>query len=118
MSEETQVLAEVIGNAPNGSHWYISSDSWEGFKPFLGDYLIQHHNKWFVNIDDSNRLFLSQCIRNNDLAEASVHMTLDSKEGVTLFRSYDKMAGIGIEKEFYKSLSLGSLSDDIEIWLD
>jgi len=45
-------------------------------------------------------------------------MTLNSKEGITLFRSYDRMVGIGIEKEFYKSLNLGGLSDEIEIWLD
>ena len=118
MSSEVRLLAEVIRCVPSGSVWHISSDSWAGIKTAFDALLVDDDGDWQIMITDENRNTVAQKADAEEVAEKGVHMDIESKNKAVLFRSYDVMAFIGIDKSFYLSLNPDNIPTDLEIALD
>ncbi|WP_157886872.1 hypothetical protein [Hymenobacter sp. PAMC 26628] len=117
-SSEIRLLSEVIRCVPSGSIWHISSDSWAGIKTTFGTLLIDNAGDWQIMITDKNRNSIVQQAEEEEVAEKGIHMDIESKNLTILFRSYDVMAFIGIDKSLYASLNPDNIPPDLEISLD
>ena len=118
MSSEIRLLSEVIRHVPSGSIWHISSDSWAGIKTTFGALLIDNAGDWQIMITDENRNDVVQKSEEEEVAEKGIHMDIESENQTILFRSYDAMSFIGIDKSFYASLNPYNIPPDLEIALD
>jgi hypothetical protein len=118
MSSEIRLLSEVIRHVPSGSIWHISSDSWAGIKTTFGSLLIDAAGDWQIMITDENRNAVIQKSEEEEVAEKGIHMDIESKNQTTLFRSYDAMCTIIINKDFYRELDTTNVSSELEIMLD
>ena len=118
MSSEIRLLSEVIRCVPPGSIWHISSDSWAGIKTTFGAFLIDDAGDWQIMITDENRNAVIQKSEEEEVAEKGIHMDIESKNQTALFRSYDAMSFIGIDKSLYASLNPDNIPPDLEISLD
>ncbi|RSK43211.1 hypothetical protein [Hymenobacter rigui] len=118
MSSEIRLLSEVIRCVPSGAIWHISSDSWAGIKTAFGGLLVDDAGDWQIMITDENRGSVIQKTEEEEVAEKGIHMDIESKDQTTLFRSYDAMSFIGINKGLYERLNSDNIPADLEISLD
>lgn len=118
MSSEIRLLAEVIRCVPSRSIWHISSDSWAGIKTTFGALLVDNAGDWQILITDETRSIVAQKAEEEEVAEKGIHMNIESESQTILFRSYDSMAFIGIDKRFYTNLNSDNIPTDLEISLD
>jgi hypothetical protein len=105
MTDKTKLLAEVIRHVPNGTKWLISSDSLEEITHVLRGFIQITRLDWIIEITETNRNDVASIVEKNDLAMGAIHMTIESKEHVVLFKSYDIMCTICMDKDFYNSLN-------------
>ncbi|MBJ6108136.1 hypothetical protein JAO73_03870 [Hymenobacter sp. BT523] len=118
MSSEIRLLSEIIRCVPTGSIWHISSDSWAGIKTTFGSLLVDNAGDWQILITDENRDAVIQKAEEEEVAEKGIHMDIESENQTILFRSYDAMCTIILNKEFYRELNTTNVSSELEIMLD
>jgi hypothetical protein len=118
MSSEIRLLSEIISHVPSGSIWHISSDSWAGIKTTFGSLLVDKAGDWQILITNENRDVVIQKAEDEEVAEKGIHMDIESKNQTVLFRSYDAMSFIGIDKALYGRLNSANIPLDLEIALD
>ena len=118
MSSEIRLLSEVIRCVPSGSIWHISSDSWVGTKITFGALLIDNTCDWQIMITDENRNAVVQKSEEEEVAEKGIHLDIESENQTILFRGYDAMSFIGIDKSLYARLNPDNIPPDLEISLD
>ena len=118
MSSEIRLLTEIIRCVPSGSIWHISNDSWAGIKTTFDKLLVDDAGDWQVTITDENRNAVAQKAEEEEVAEKAIHMDIESINQTILFRSYDAMAFIAINKSLYTNLNSDNIPTDLEISLD
>jgi hypothetical protein len=118
MSSEIRLLSEVIRCVPSGSTWHISSDSWAGIKTAFGGLLVDNAGDWQIMVTDENRDSVIQNAEEEEVAEKGIHMDIESTDQTTLFRSYDAMSFIGINRGLYERLNPYNVPTDLELFLD
>jgi hypothetical protein len=118
MTAETKLLAKVIRHTSNGSKWLISTDSNEEIKHVLKEFIQITRLDWIVELTEINRIDIASIIEKTDLAMGAIHMTIESKEHVVLFRSYDIMCTICMDKDFANSLNDNDLLIKLDVLID
>jgi len=90
MDTETDFLVAVLRQAPQGSLWLLSTDSWEELPRVFGPDLLHTDNlNWHVCITSANRSRLLALAAALELPEKVVHMSLATAQGQTFFWSED-----------------------------
>jgi len=118
MTAETTLLAKVIRYAPSVARWLISSDSIEEIKDVLRDFIQITRLDWITEITETNRNDVASIVEKYDLAMGAVHMTIESKEHDVLFRSYDIMCTICMDKDFCDLLNNKDLLAKLDVLID
>ena len=118
MTAETKLLAKVIQHASNGSKWLISTDSLEEIKDVLKDFIQITRLNWIIELTEVNRADIASIVEKTDLATGAIHMTIESNEHVVLFRSYDIMCTICMDKDFAASLDDNDLLIKLDVLID
>ena len=101
METETDFLLAVLRQAPHGSLWLLSTDSWKEVPRVLGPDLLHTDNlHWHVRITSVNRDRLLALAEAYELPERVVHMSLTTAQGHTFFRGEDHLDTIICDIDF------------------
>ncbi|MCF0072234.1 hypothetical protein LZD49_17270 [Dyadobacter sp. CY261] len=100
MLTEKDLLTDIIANAPSGSIWNITEDSWERIPVDFSKYQIPYRgNGWDIEISEGNHEDLIKKIEEFEIYDKIVHQRL-FWQGELLFVSYDHMTGPYIRRDF------------------
>ena len=90
MGTETDFLVAVLRQAPQGSRWLLSTDSWEELPRVLGPDLLHTDNwNWHVCITSANRERLLVLTRAYELPEKVRWSRLGAQKQDVYFLSHD-----------------------------
>ncbi len=91
----------LLRQAPQGSLWLLSTDSWEELPRLLGpDLLHTDPLNWHVRLTAANRDRLIALVRAHELPEKVVHMSLTTAHGHTFFLGEDHLDTILCDVSF------------------